>query len=420
MEFLKKHYEKLILLVLLLAFIVSMIYVVIIIDQTREIKDSDLNLPSREADYKPVNPEESQFDVKMQLASTQLHWDESKARDPENAEHFSDLVVAFPMARCPHCGKIIPRSYMVDGGKCPFSNCGKELRTPPERTTITYTITADDADGDGIPDQDETRFGLDPNDPTDGRLDKDGDGFSNLFEYRFGTSPMNAKSHPPLWYRLKLVDLRTIKIPYKLMAINTNSSDDKTLWLIQINSTDKDGKTEFKSIGEGVQIGSKRYTIKDAELRRKTVPSGEGGSPLVQDESIITLEQEDGEEKLEMQVGRDVYSPDRKAIVIDTADNREYIYDVGQAFNMGNRRTGISAYRIASINPSAMTVNLEDPRSLEDDKSLDERGGKMVVTKEGMVPEDATIVVFDEFGTPQTNMMMLGPQGMPDGRRRRQ
>ena len=119
-------------------------------------------------------------------------------------------------------------------------------------------------------------------------------------------------------------------------------------------------------------------------------------------------------------MGRDVYSPDRKAIVIDTADNREYIYDVGQAFNMGNRRTGISAYRIASINPSAMTVNLEDPRSLEDDKSLDERGGKMVVTKEGMVPEDATIVVFDEFGTPQTNMMMMGPQGMPDGRRRRQ
>ena len=120
-----------------------------------------------------------------------------------------------------------------------------------------------------------------------------------------------------------------------------------------------------------------------------------------------------------MQVGRDVYSPDRKAIVIDTADNREYIYDVGQVFNMGNRRTGITAYRIASINPSAMTVNLEDPKSLEDDKSVDERGGKMVVTKDGMVPEDATIVTFDELGLPQQNMMFGPPGGAPDGRRRR-
>ena len=56
MEFLKRNYEKLILLVLLLAFILSMVYVLRIIDQTKEITEESLQIPTRAADYEVHDP----------------------------------------------------------------------------------------------------------------------------------------------------------------------------------------------------------------------------------------------------------------------------------------------------------------------------------------------------------------------------
>ena len=49
-----------------------------------------------------------------------------------------------------------------------------------------------DADGDGIPDDYETLFGLDPTDPVDAFEDQDGDGLSALEEYEAGTAPLLA------------------------------------------------------------------------------------------------------------------------------------------------------------------------------------------------------------------------------------
>jgi hypothetical protein len=46
-----------------------------------------------------------------------------------------------------------------------------------------------DTDGDGIPDWWEKKYGLDPNDPSDGARDKNGDGYTNLEKYLNGTDP---------------------------------------------------------------------------------------------------------------------------------------------------------------------------------------------------------------------------------------
>ncbi|TYR37990.1 polysaccharide lyase [Sphingobacterium phlebotomi] len=46
-----------------------------------------------------------------------------------------------------------------------------------------------DTDGDGMPDEWEIKYGLDPNDPTDGAKDADGDGYTNVEEYLNGTNP---------------------------------------------------------------------------------------------------------------------------------------------------------------------------------------------------------------------------------------
>jgi hypothetical protein len=47
-----------------------------------------------------------------------------------------------------------------------------------------------DSDGDGMPDEWERRYGLNPSDPSDANLDRDQGGYTNIEEYLNGSNPV--------------------------------------------------------------------------------------------------------------------------------------------------------------------------------------------------------------------------------------
>src|SRR5690606_18558172 len=61
----------------------------------------------------------------------------------------------------------------------------------PATTGRAFT---NDSDGDGMPDDWELLYELDPNSSADADEDPDNDGMSNLNEYRAGTNPRLASS----------------------------------------------------------------------------------------------------------------------------------------------------------------------------------------------------------------------------------
>lgn len=65
----------------------------------------------------------------------------------------------------------------------------REAGAAPEEEEPTQTA---DTDGDGIPDDWENQFGLNPNDPSDADQDLDGDGLSNKDEFLFLTNPTSG------------------------------------------------------------------------------------------------------------------------------------------------------------------------------------------------------------------------------------
>jgi hypothetical protein len=74
-----------------------------------------------------------------------------------------------------------------------YGRLGINLLDAPSDATVASRVMPSgvgvDTDGDGMPDDWESRYGLNPLDPSDALADNDHDGVSNLQEYLDGTDP---------------------------------------------------------------------------------------------------------------------------------------------------------------------------------------------------------------------------------------
>ena len=441
MDFLNKHYEKLILLAVLIIFFVGMIFVLNTLDKTREVKDSDLRIPTRQPDY--VGSAKDEKKVSEQWKEGDLNWLRGEARKAQRMQVcYSDLVQFTPIAVCPGegCGKMIPRTFF-NKLNCP--ECGVFLETPPNRPKYRRNvITADDSDGDGMPDSYESKYGLSANDPLDAQYDKDGDGFSNYFEMVSNTDPGVSHNRPPLWMRLRLVAVDRVVLPISFRALNDNNSSDSAKWDVQFNVevlNRRTGKMRASSrtlrIGEDIKIEGKDYKLVKVDRRKRAKTKEEleqenrgddlkksrakreaGSDDKFVDESIAYFEEiipADAKYKkqtLEMQVGKKAYSNDNRPIFADDGllpaerdkEENRMALKPGQTFQLGNRVTGIERYILKEFDEKKQTAVLKRAKTRpKENADLDAKGNKMIITKEGSIPEDARIIPVEQKSTEQ-------------------
>lgn len=76
------------------------------------------------------------------------------------------------------------------------SDLDNDLLNATDEFWSATTPTDSDTDGDGIPDGYEFAYGLNPRDPSDASVDLDGDGYSVLEEYLAGTDPADPEDTP--------------------------------------------------------------------------------------------------------------------------------------------------------------------------------------------------------------------------------
>ena len=119
-----------------------------------------------------------------------------------------------PSSEVKACGLPIP----LGSKTCPF--CGAKQ---PEEVKVAL-----DSDGDGIPDELEKKWGLNPNDSSDADADLDEDGFTNLEEHEAGTDPTDKASHPDYLDSLKIVPpLKETPLPFLFDKVMQTPSGTK-------------------------------------------------------------------------------------------------------------------------------------------------------------------------------------------------
>lgn len=378
MDFLKKHYEKMILAFFLLAFVFLLLYLIDLGKSTQTITREKLKIPIIKPNYISNNFSHKKYQTSY-IFTKDCNWNKSTARSDKD-QVYTDLMIPFECARCPFGNKVIPRYYFMGAidhpRKCPL--CGKNLPRPMIVTKRTGPENEMDRDNDGIPNVTEVKLGLDPDNPDDAFYDMDNDGFPNIYEYQQKTNIQKYKSHPPFYHRLQLIEFRETLLPFKLMLVNTNGGKkDPADWVIQINEMiDGKSKTRFKYLGSRMTLDKTPYSI--TKIDAKHVEERRGGTIVKKDKSKIFLKSRDGEYTITMQVGKPVFSPKPKAVIEDLATGRKYHVGAGDTISMFYRakppvskRTGkrlkrkLMKYNVKKVDRDKKQVIIEDKKRKE-------------------------------------------------------
>lgn len=149
------------------------------------------------------------------------------------------------------CRSLIP----PDAEVCPFCDTAQ-------------TVGPRDTDGDGITDRQEITWGMNPNDADDVYLDPDGDGFPTLYEFENGTDPTDADSTPELIKFVRLQDVEESSIEFELRG-TAKLGDDWTLQLFWKYPGEDRGTTAY--VRTGRTFGRNGEFLAESFIEKRTL-----------------------------------------------------------------------------------------------------------------------------------------------------
>ena len=224
-DWIRNHYEKLILLVALAALLVSCVLLAQRIQSDQAAAEPALaRLAWKGASVAPKDP--LAFDAALVAA---------RAEATNALAVAARTTVSERRVACVKCGK--PIRY--EAAECPFC-----LAVQPAIVDIEKL----DTDGDGLPDKVELTLGLNPQDPSDAAGDLDNDGFTNLEEISAKTDPKDPADFPDPIVKLRVAGIKPV--PFYLRYVTTSTfGDGSTRFQLNLQTLER---TYFTKIGDVV------------------------------------------------------------------------------------------------------------------------------------------------------------------------
>jgi len=352
-EFLRRHWEKLVLGICLL---VVLTWSVLLLQNLHKVQTELTQLQSRNAGV-INNADKAEFDKlgPDNFTAAELLNDQRLRWRPAADKARGTLLDPVRLVVCSHadCDALL----FHESKHCAICDRAQVFTSEPD-VLPTRTDENLDSDGDGIPDIVENRYDfLCPDNPQDAAQDHDGDGFTNLENYLHNTAMDDPRSHPPLALRLRMMRTERREVPLRLNNLSTNGSEDKQNWSIWVNVYEQRG-WRSRNVKLGTQLGP--YTLTDVEhvVTEELNPQLNVKMPV--DRSFVVLQRQDGST---LKLVRNATAYEEGATVLrflhpinQPEKWQQMTVRVGQIVDLNNTVGETEQYRVEEIRANSVIV----------------------------------------------------------------
>ncbi len=351
MDILKNNYEKMILATLLLFFVGSLFWLITILTANKTLSGDINNIKNRNATYQQKDYKNEHFTIEDNLINP-FKWNKNQKRENLSSDFsdWTDLMIPIVASFSPYNGKLIPRKECFEDKKiCSFS--GKKLSNPKDKAEIVL-----DTDGDGISDDIEIKYGLNP-EVADANDDLDGDELSNIDEIiKYETDPNDAKSRLHFAAKLRLKSVERTELDIKLVKINPTGANKKN-WLIQVevlkyNKFNKSSKIKsaYLTLNKEFYIGeTDKYIVTDINVKKEMVYNDKLKAELEKNISSMTIKRVGDDKLIYVKQDAIVYDPIVLTEFEDIFSGNVGFIKKGELFKVGTEKTGFDEFEFVSI-----------------------------------------------------------------------